>query len=175
MDMDLKVGDIVEFKKYEDMSYNDRAFISEKFFPKSGKVKEINVNGIDEFFNILGNPCTFSKVSVSRVISDVDDIDVNSLKPGDEVLMKAVIRKINGNHVSFSWVNNNKGDIVKILKRKEPDHFIVKEDYYGMYIGDERELISDKSKAKIYTSRNAANEAAADLRLNAWEVIPYGD
>lgn len=96
---------------------------------------------------------------------------------GDEVLMKVTIRKINGNHVSVSWVNNNKGNIVKVLKRKEPEHFlfIVKEDYYGMYIGTAQKLVGDKSKAKIYASRNTANEDAADMHLNAWEVTPYDD
>lgn len=66
------------------------------------------------------------------------------------------------------------GDAVKILKRKEPEHFIVQDDNYGMYIIGEDTLSYDKSKAKIYNSRIEANEAAADMHLNTWEVIPYG-
>lgn len=58
---------------------------------------------------------------------------------------------------------------------KEPKHFIVQEDNYGMYIETSQELVQDNSKAKIYNSRNEANEAAADMHLNAWEVIPYDD
>lgn len=67
------------------------------------------------------------------------------------------------------------GDIAKILKIETPERFIVQEDHYGMYIGAVGELVSDKSKAKVYTLRFAANEDAADMHLNAWEVIPYDD
>ena len=44
-----------------------------------------------------------------------------------------------------------------------------------MYIGAVGELVSDKNKAKVYTLRLTANEDAADMHLNAWEVIPYDD
>lgn len=60
-------------------------------------------------------------------------------------------------------------------ERKEPEHFIVQDDNYGMYIIGEDTLSYDKSRAKVYTSRDAANEDAADMHLNAWEVIKYGD
>lgn len=58
---------------------------------------------------------------------------------------------------------------------KEPKRFIAQDDHYGMYIETSQELVQDKSKAKIFDSRNEANEVAADMHLNAWEVIPYGD
>ena len=171
-DMELKVGDVVEFKKYEDMNDGERLMICKDFFPSSGKVKEINIYGIDEFFNIVGSNYTFSKKSIARVISDVDDIDINSLKPGDEVLVKATI-KDTFNEFAELIPLVKKTDVTKILKRKEPEHFIVQEDHYGMYIGTARELVSDKSKAKLHTSLDAANEAATDMQLDDWDVIPY--
>ena len=67
------------------------------------------------------------------------------------------------------------GDIAKILKIKTPERFIVQEDYYGMYISDKDTLSYDKSKAKIYTLRYTANEDAADMYLNAWDVVQYDD
>lgn len=75
-------------------------------------------------------------------------------------------------------------DVVKIklhgiggtgLKIETPECFIVQEDHYGMYIGAVGLLIADKCHAKVYNSRDEANEVAADMHLNAWEVIPYGD
>lgn len=114
------------------------------------------------------------KAIQKRVISNTDDADIDSLKPGDEVLMKVTIIEIKGNDVWVSWVD--KKNIVKILKRKKPEHFIVKEDYYGMYIGLARELVQDKSKAKIYASRDTAVKDAAEvLPYDTWEVIPYGN
>lgn len=168
--MKLEIGDAVEFKKYEDMTEDEVMHISEKSFPKYGKITEVVS---DDFFYIEGYGYLFNPKSVARVISDVDDVDINSLKPGDEVLVKAKIFEIEGDHIWVSWVD--KSDVVKVLKRKEPERFIVKEDYYGMYIGTARELVQDKSKAIIYTSRNTANEDAADMHLNAWDVIPYGN
>lgn len=168
--MKLEIGDVVEFKKYEDMTEDEVMHISEKSFPKYGKITEVVS---DDFFYIEGYGYLFNPKSVARVISDVDDVDINSLKPGDEVLVKAKIFEIEGDHIWVSWVD--KSDVVKVLKRKEPERFIVKEDYYGMYIGTARELVQDKSKAIIYTSRNTANEDAADMHLNAWDVIPYGN
>lgn len=170
--MKLKVGDIVEFKKYEDMTDEERFGICKDFFPSFGTIIKVFSN--NNLLYIEGNKYTFSKRSVARVISAFDDIDVNSLNPGDEVLMKVTIRKINGNHISFSWVNNNKGDVVKVLKHKE-EHFIVKEDHYGMYVNGSGVLIADKRHAKVYNSRIEANEDAADMHLNAWDVIPYDD
>lgn len=125
--MKLKVGDIVEFKKYEDMSWDETLAIPKNKFPKSGKVtKVIDPNGEVVYFYIKGNPCSFSSKSVARVV----DADTR---------------------------------------------FIVKEDYYGMYVNGSGVLITDKRHAKIYNSRNAANEDAADMHLNAWDVIPYDD
>lgn len=60
-------------------------------------------------------------------------------------------------------------------ERKEPEHFIVQDDNYGMYIIGKDTLSYDKSKAKVYDSRIEANDDAADMHLNAWEVIPYDD
>lgn len=169
--MKLKVGDVVEFKKYEDIDYDERVLLSEEKFPKSGKVKEvITAHEKDLYFSIEESPYWYSTGSVARVISGVDDIDIDSLKPGDEVLMKVTVGEIRENYIWVSWVD--KSDIVKVLKRKE-ERFIVQEDRYKMYVINSKSLSLDKSKAKIYTSRNTANEEAADMHLNAWEVIPY--
>ncbi|WP_333604218.1 hypothetical protein [Lactobacillus acetotolerans] len=125
--MDLNVGDIVEFKNYEDMSWNETLAIPKNKFPKSGKVAEIiDSNEGVVYFYIEGNPCSFINKSVARVV----DADT---------------------------------------------HFIIQENYYGMYIGGAGKLVSDKSKAKIYTSGNIANSDATDMHLNAWDVIPYDD
>ena len=100
--------------------------------------------------------------------------DADSLNPGDELLVKAIVEEVfNG----FVQINSSvdKTDITKIFKRKTPERFIVQDDNYGMYIIGEDTLSYDKSKAKIYTSRDTANEAAADMQLNAWEVLPYDD
>lgn len=163
--MELKVGDIVEFKKYEDMTGGESMGISEESFPKYGKIEEIENNG---FFFIEDCGYLFNHQTVARVISDVD---INSLNEGDEVLIKVTIGEIRGNNIWGSWVDKN--DIVKVLKRKEPEHFIVQEDHYGMYINGSEVLVVNKDDAKIYSSRNEANEAAADMHLNAWDVIPY--
>lgn len=53
------------------------------------------------------------------------------------------------------------------------EHFIVQEDHYGMYVTDSKSLYLGQSKAKIYKSRNEANDEAAAMHLNAWDVIPY--
>lgn len=168
--MKLKVGDIVEFKNYEDLDVDERVMIAKDFFPSYGEVKEINVNGLDEFFNIVGSQLIFSKESVAKVI---DDVDINKLNKGDEVLVKATVKKIFNGFIQISS-SVDKTDVVKILKCKEPEMFIVKEDYYGMYLGMERKLVSDKSKAKVYNSCYEANDEAANMHLNDWEVIPYG-
>lgn len=168
--MKLKVGDIVEFKNYADMSVDDTALITEDRFPESGKVTEVNeLDNELTLFSIEGSPYVFNSGSVARIISDVD---VNKLNTEDEVLAKVTVKGIFADGIRISSQIKS-SDVVKVLKRKEPGHFIVREDYYGMYIGLARELVSDKSKAKIYTSRNTANEAAADMHLNAWDMIPY--
>ena len=164
----LEVGDFVEFKKYEDMTEDEIACISGKFFPKSGKIAKIRNDG---FFTIEDYGYLFNPESVARVINDVDDVDVNSLKVGDEVLIKATIGEVRKNHIWIPLVD--KSDVVEILKRKEPEYFIVQENHYGMYIGSERELVSDKIKAKLHASLDAANEAATDMQLDDWDVIPY--
>lgn len=169
--MKLKVGDNVEFKKYEDMTEDEIFNIDRDFFPKSGKITEIKNDG---FFTIEGYGYLFNPKSVARVISDVDDVDINSLNQGDEVLVKANVNEVFEDHV-YVTSKIYKKSVVKILKRKEPEHFIVQEDHYGMYIGFTRELVSDKSKAKFYTSLDAANEAATDMQLDDWDVIPYDD
>lgn len=95
------------------------------------------------------------------------------LKVGDEVLMKVTIGEIRENHIWVSWVD--KSNVVKILKHKKPEHFIVQENHYGMYIGRGLELVSDKSKAKIYAVRDTADDDAVDMHLINWNVIPYDD
>jgi len=166
--MELKIGDLVKFKKYEDMTEDEISHIDRNFFPKSGKITEIKNDG---FFTIEDYGYVFNPKSVARVISDVD---INSLKPGDEVLVKATVKKAFNTFLQIEPSVDN-SDVVKVLKRKEPEHFIVKEDHYGMYIGFTRELVSDKSKAKLHTSLDAANEAATDMQLDDWDVIPYDD
>ena len=167
--MKLKVGDLVAFKNYEDMTERERSGISKDAFPEFGTVTNI-YNSTDRFV-IKESPYNLRQGSVDYIIVKGSTGKINV---GDEVLMKAKIRKINGNHISFSWVNNNKCDVVKVLKRKE-EHFIVQEDHYGMYVNGSEVLVVNKDDAKIYNSRNEANEVAADMHLNAWEVIPYDD
>ena len=169
--MKLKVGDVVEFKKYEDIDYDERALLSEEDFPKSGKVKEI-CSG--EGFFIEESPYWYKTGSVARVISDVDNYDLGVIREGDEVLVKATVNGIFVDKVRISS-QIKKSDVVKILKRKAPERFIVQDDKYGMYIIGEDALAYDKSRAKIYNSRIEANDAAADMHLNTWEVLPYDD
>ncbi len=171
--MKLKVGDVVVFKNYADMSVYDTALLMEECFPESGKVTEVNeLDNELTLFNIEGSPYNFNSGSVARLISDVNDYDLGVIRKGDEVLVKATV-KDTFNEFAELIPLVDKTDITKILKRKSPERFIVKEDHYGMYIGVARKLVSDKSTAKVYTSRNTANEDAADMHLNAWDVIPY--
>lgn len=167
IDMDLKIGDLVAFKKYEYMTGEERYGINESSFPGIGTVSAV----YDETnsFKIEEKPYVFSQKSIDYIIVKAAK---ENIRVGDEVLMKATIRKISGNHISFSWVNNNKGDVVRVLKRKE-EHFIVQEDHYGMYVNGSEVLVVNKDDAKIFDSRNEANEVAACMHLNAWEVIPY--
>lgn len=167
--MDLKVGDIVEFKKYEDMDYYEASALTKEKFSKHAKVKEVYPSGC---FFVEENPYCYSTGSVARVISDADDI--NNLNVGDEVLAKVTVKGIFADGIRISSQIKT-SDVVKILKRKEPERFIVKEDYYGMYVNGSGVLITDKRHAKIYNSRNEANDEAANMHLNAWDVIPYGD
>lgn len=170
--MKLKVGDVVEFKKYEDTTDDERMMIDKNHFPLSGKVKEINVNDCDRCFCIAGSKLIFHKGSVARVISD--GVDINSLNSGDEVLAKVTVKKVFNGFIQIN-PSVDKTDVIDILKRKEPEHFIVQDNYYGMYIGRERELVRNNSKAKIYTSRDAADNDAVNMYLKSWNVIPYVD
>lgn len=164
--MKLKVRDVVEFKKYKDMTGDECMYISEGAFPKYGTITEIKNDG---FFFIAGYGYLFNPKSVTRIINNA-----NRFNQGDEILVKATVKKDFNTFLQIEPSVDN-SDIVKILKRKEPKFFIVQEDYYGMYIGFAHELVSDKSKAKLHTSVDAANEAATDMQLDDWEVIPYGD
>ena len=172
--MKLKVGDVVVFKNYADMSVYDTALLMEECFPESGKVTDVRSldKGV-EYFCIEGSPYNFNSGSVARLISDVNDHDLGVIRKGDEVLVKAIVKEaFNGLVKINSSVDKN--DITKVLKRK-PEKFIVQDDHYGMYIIGKDTLSYDKSKAHIFNSREEANEVAADFHLNAWEVIPYDD
>ena len=100
--------------------------------------------------------------------------DIDNLNEGDEVLAKVTVKKVFDGFIQIKS-SVDKADVVKILKHEEPECFIVKEDRYDLYIGASRDLVSDKDRAKIYASREDANEAAADMLLTAWDVIPYDD
>ena len=170
--MELKVGDVVEFKKYEDLGVNETISVPEGEFPKYGKVAAFIVDNENVlYFSIEGSQYGFSERSVARIICDVD---ISSLNEGDEVLVKVTVKKV---FDGFIKINSSVGrtDIVDILKHEEPECFIVKEDRYDLYIGATRDLVSDKDRAKIYESRDDANVDAADMQLNAWNVIPYDD
>lgn len=173
--MKLKVGYIVEFKNYADMIVNDTGLIMEDGFPKYGKVTEVKeLDGGVTFFNIEESPYDFNSGSVARVISDVDDVDINNLNVGDEVLAKVTVKGIFADGIRISSQIKT-SDVVKVLKRKEPERFIVKENHYGMYVNGSEVLVVNKDDAKIFDSRDEANEVAAYMRLNAWEAIPYDD
>lgn len=167
--MKLKVGDIIEFKKYEDMTCDETMCVDEEDFPKSGKIKEIKFDG---YFLIENSQYTLNPKSIARVISDADDDDSDVIRKGDEILVKATVKEVFNGFVQINQ-SVDKTDVVNVLKRKEPERFIVQDDNYGMYIIGEDTLSYDKSKAKVYKSRTEANNDAADMHLNAWEVIPY--
>ena len=167
--MKLKVGDVIEFKKYEDMNDVERIMLGEDAFTSFGTVSKV-INGLD-VFSIEGESFYFSFESVARVISNAD---INELNIGDEVLVKSTVKTVFDGFIQINPLVD-KEDITKILKRKEPEIFIVKENHYNMYIGAERGLVSDTDRAKFYKSRGAANKEANSMHLNAWNVIPYGD
>ena len=172
--MELKVGDIVEFKKYEDMADYERAEIGNNF-PEFGKVRKVIVDNEKYiYFSIEGSSYGFSAKSIARVIGHEDNIDISSLNKGDEVLVKVTVKKV---FDGFIQINSSVGrtDIVKILKHEELECFIVKENYYGMYIGVGLKLVSNKDAAQVYASRDAAYQEATDMHLNAYDVIPYGN
>lgn len=125
--MDLKIGDLVTFKKYDDMADEVKMAIRKEHFPDFGKVSEV-YDAIN-CFKIEEKIYVFSQESIDYIIA--------------------------------KGVTN--------------EHFILQEDRYEMYVTDSKSLSLGKSKAKIYNSRNETNNEAADMHLNAWEVIPYGD
>ena len=167
--MELKVGDVVEFKNWEYMEDNESKYFVGGFSPRSGKIAEIRNNGS---FLVEDRKHVFNQKSIARVISN--DVDVDSLKSGDEVLAKVTVKKV---FDGFIQINSSVGvsDVVKVLKRITPERFIVKENYYGMYIGVALKLVSNKDTAQVYASRDAAYQEATDMHLNTYDVIPYDD
>lgn len=166
--MKLKVGDLVAFKKYEYMTGEERYGINEGSFPGIGTVSAVH----DETnsFKIEEKPYVFSQKSIDYTIVKATTEKINV---GDEVLVKTTV---SSTHDNLVWLSPLvfKDNVVKVLKRKE-EHFIVQEDHYGMYVNGSEVLVANKDDAKIFNSRNDANEVAADMHLNAWEVIPYGN
>lgn len=165
--MNLKVGDLVAFKKYENMTDEEQVGISRENFPEFGEVEKIF--NFTENIKIKGSSYIFPEKSIDYVIvkAATDDIHV-----GDEVLVKAKVLEVKGDNILVPWIS--KSDVVEVLNHKE-EHFIVQEDYYGMYVNGSEVLVVNKDDAKIFDSRNEANEVAAAMHLNAWEVIPYDD
>lgn len=165
--MKLKVGDLVVFKKYDDMTENERLGIRRCIFPEFGKVSEIH-NKAKNFY-IEGELFSFSTGSIDYIISSSNTDDIHA---GDEVLIKTTVGESIRDYVwaSCSWIS--KDDVVGVLKRKE-EHFIVQEDCYGMYIGKALDLVSNKEAAQVYVSSDAAYQEANDMQLNAYRVIPY--
>lgn len=164
-DVKLKVGDILKFKNYEDMDDEAQSGVPEESFPQYGKITEI-IN--DDFFYIEDRGYLFNQKSVLRVLGEG-----KRFNPGDEVLVKATVVKVFGDSLQIdSSIDDS--DVIKVLKRVKPDCFIVQEKYYGLYIGDSGDLVSDKDRAHIYTSREDAEEASG-MYLRERDVIPYGD
>lgn len=164
--MKLKVGDFVEFKKYEDMNDDEKAFITEESFPEFGKVKEVQNDGS---FLIKNCGYVFNPKAVATVISGG-----NSFNPGDEVLVKATVKMVfKGSLQIDSMVDD--ADVVKVVKHMKPNCFIVREKKYGLYLGYSGDLVRGKDSAKLYSSRIAADEDAGYMYLRDWSVIPYGD
>lgn len=171
--MELKVGDVVAFKNYGDLNWEENLSVPKDKFPKFGKVESVAepIDGVT-FFTIEGSTYIFKTPSVARVIIDADDVHYSN--SSDEELINTVVKVV---FDRFAQIESSidKTDVVKILKRQFPEHFIVKENYYGMYIGRGLELVSDKSKAKIYTLRDTADDDAVDMHLDDYSVIPYDD
>ena len=164
--MKLKVGYVVEFKKYEDMNGGEAMGISEELFPKYGKIKEVVS---DDFFYIESYGYVFNLKSVTRIINNA-----NRFNQGDEILVKATVKKAFNDSLEINSLIDD-SDVVKILKLIKPDCFIVQEKYYGLYIGVSGDLVSDKERAKVYESREDADTDAADMDLSRCDVIPYGE
>lgn len=177
--MKLKIGDAVEFKKYEDLSTEETAFVAEEDFPKYGKVSAIKEDvGNNSYLSIEGNRYYFNTKAVARVVSE--DVLTNSLKPGDEILVKVTVKKVSNGFLqvksSIGEIDIDYSDVVKLLKHSEPEPtkpFIVKDDFYGKYVGEAKKLVSDKSKAKVFKLQSTAKACARDMNLYVWKVIPY--
>lgn len=165
--MKLKVGDLVAFKKYEKMTDEEQAGISRDNFPEFGEVEKIF--NFTENIRIKGSSYVFPEKSIDYIIVKAVTGDINV---GDEVLVKAKVLEVKGDNILVPWIS--KDDVVEVLNHKE-EHFIVQEDHYGMYVNGSEVLVVNKDDAEIYNSRNEANEVAADMHLNSWEVIPYDD
>ena len=164
--MKLKIGDIIEFKKYQDMTEDEKSFIPEESFPQYGKIAVIRN---DDLFFIEDYGYVFNPKSVARVISKG-----NRFNRGDEVLIKATVLKSFDGYLQIdSSIDDS--DVVKVLKRITPNCYIVQEKYYGLYIGVSGDLVSNKSRAQIYTSPEDANIDASDMYLSRWDVLPYGN
>ncbi|MBF7103431.1 hypothetical protein [Pediococcus pentosaceus] len=121
--MKLKVGDVVEFKKYEDLSFDEMALFSKDEFPQSGKVKKVIVGNKEKviYFFIEGNQYSFGAKSVSRVISDVGDVDINSLNPGEEVWVKATVNVCYDDVVFLNPIERfiNKDNVLRIAENQQ--------------------------------------------------------
>lgn len=164
--MKLKIGDVVEFKKYENMNDEEKAFILDKSFPKYGKVKEIEECGA---FLIENCGYVFNPNSVATVISSS-----NNFNPGDEVLVKATVKMVFRDSLQVDAMIDG-ADVIKVLKHVKPNCFVVQAKDYGLYLGYSGNLVRSKDDAKLYSSRIAADEDAAYVYLREWNVIPYGD
>lgn len=70
--MELKVGDIIEFKKYENMTEFETVFIIKKSFPRYGKVKGVQDSG---YFYLEDCGYVFNPESVARIIESADTDD----------------------------------------------------------------------------------------------------
>ena len=62
----LKVGDLVVFKKYEDVDDEEKSVISKNNFPKFGKVS--GVYDTLSCFGIEGKPCIFKQEAIDYII-----------------------------------------------------------------------------------------------------------
>lgn len=68
--MNLKVGDLVAFKKYEDMTDEERAGISMNDFPEFGEVEKIL--RFTENIKIKGSSYIFPKQSIDHIMGNGD-------------------------------------------------------------------------------------------------------
>lgn len=71
--MKIKVGDVVEFKKYEDLDFDETVLLSKDELPESGKVKKVIMkNEKAIYFFIEESPYSFGIESVARVVIEAD-------------------------------------------------------------------------------------------------------